>query len=260
MNEDLISKCSNYLINCRKKVIKIKLQNFMPKTEIQAYRIQNNLHKILNKDDDKIIGKKIGCTTPVMQNYLGIKHPCAGTLRENQCYQSGSILKYENYCKVGVECELAISLSKDIFCTKSPNVNNLYSSIDKVFAAIEIVDDRYLNWNNFPTNYLIADDFFSSGCVLGDYNKYSELRDLKGMKGRMLINNIEVGEGIGKDILGDPINALIWIVSRKEIIGEFLPKGSIILLGSLVQTKWLNQGDIVEVDINKLGKAKVSFT
>ena len=65
--------------------------------------------------------------------------------------------------------------------------------------------------------------------------------------------------GYGRDILGDPMNAFSWIVSRRDIIGSFIPKGSIILLGSLVQTKWLSIGDSVEVNINDVGRVKVSF-
>ena len=75
MINDSINKSVNYILNCRKNFKKIGLTDYMPNNEEEAYMIQNNLHKILNKEKDKIIGKKIGCTTKVMQSYLKINHP-----------------------------------------------------------------------------------------------------------------------------------------------------------------------------------------
>mgnify|MGYP000126023873 CR=1 FL=1 len=51
---------------------------------------------------------------------------------------------------------------------------------------------------------------------------------------------------------------------------DFLPSvlglyfGSILrfgyrILGSIVETKWVNQGDLVEIEIEKLGKASINF-
>ena len=259
MNKKLIDKSVKYILNSRKKFKKIDLTEFMPNNETEAYTIQQEVHKKLDTNVDKVIGKKIGCTTKVMQNYLNIDHPCAGTLRNKQCHLSESILNYSDFHRVGVECELAVKLCKDVFYTNKPSKNILYDSIEKVIAAIEIVDDRYTSWKDFSANYLIADDFFSAGCVLGDSKILSNVPSLTNLKGTMYINGMEIGNGYGRDILGDPMNAFSWIVSRRDIIGSFIPKGSIILLGSLVQTKWLSIGDSVEVNINDVGRVKVSF-
>ena len=259
MDSLLINKSAEYLLNCRKKLKKIDITDYIPKNEKDAYIIQNHIHKVLCKNEDKIIGRKIGCTTKVMQDYLNINHPCAGTIRENQCYKSGSVLNYSNYQKIGVECELAVRLSKDIYYSEEPNIKTLYDSIEEIIAAIEIVDDRYLNWKNFTANYLIADDFFSAGCVLGDSKPLSNIMEMGELEGEMLINGEKVGRGIGNDILGNPIFALEWLISRKDIIGEYIPKGYIILLGSLVQTKWLSLGDLVQINIKDIGSTSVSF-
>lgn len=259
MDSFSINKSAEYLLNCRKNLKKIDITDYIPENEKDAYRIQNCIHKILNKNGDKVIGRKIGCTTKVMQDYLDISYPCAGIIREKQCYRSGIILDYSNYHKVGVECELAIRLSKDIHYANKPDIAILYESIEEIITAIEIVDDRYSNWKNFTASYLIADDFFSAGCVLGSSRSSFNIKEMGKLEGEMLINGIEVGRGLGNDILGNPISALEWLVSRKDIIGEYIPKGQIILLGSLVQTKWLSLGDSVEVNIKDIGSASVSF-
>jgi 2-keto-4-pentenoate hydratase len=233
--------------------------NMIPNDQEEAYFIQNKIHSLLNSDSDKVIGRKIGCTTKVMQNYLKIDHPCAGTLRQKNCYNSNDIIDTKLFNKVGVECEIAIRLAEDIFYSKTHKLEDLYPSIESVFPAIEIVDDRYSNWKNFTVNHLIADDFFSAGCVLGNNKFEGNIQDVGKLEGSMFINNIKVGAGIGNHILGNPFNALKWLSSRKDIIGDFIPKNSIILLGSLVETYWVVKGDEVRIKIEGMDSVHINF-
>jgi len=48
-------------------------------------------------------------------------------------------------------------------------------------------------------------------------------------------------------------------VSQKEIIGSHISKNSIILLGSLVETFWINRGDKVQINIGGMGSVSVKF-
>ena len=67
---------------------------------LEAYFIQNKVHSLLNSGFDRPIGKKIGCTTNVMQNYLKIDHPCAGTIRKSNCYKTGCTLNTKKYINI----------------------------------------------------------------------------------------------------------------------------------------------------------------
>lgn len=52
-----------------------------PQTVVEGYCVQKAVHERLAQTEwGHIIGYKIGCTTAVMQQYLGISHPCAGGL------------------------------------------------------------------------------------------------------------------------------------------------------------------------------------
>jgi 2-keto-4-pentenoate hydratase len=233
--------------------------DLIPKTQEEAYFVQNKIHSSLNSKFDSIIGRKIGCTTKVMQDYLQIDHPCAGTLRKSNCFKSGDNLNTDSYTRAGVECEIAVKLSKDLPFCKDYSQEDIYSSIGSIFPAIEVVDDRYSNWKNFTANHLIADDFFSSGCVLGVKQFKIKPEDIVNLKGVMYVNNKKIGEGYGKHILGNPLNALKWLTSRKDIIGTHIPKNSIILLGSLVETFWVSKGDKVKININDMESISINF-
>ena len=75
----------------------------------------------------------------------------------------------------------------------------------------------------------------------------------------MTVNGAEVGEGRGRDILGHPLEALTWLANLKAREGGGLATGEIVMLGSVVETKWLMRGDRVEVEIESLGRASVVF-
>ena len=53
-------------------------QGCRPPSLEEAYRVQAALNERLGRALGAVCGRKIGCTTPVMQRYLRIEHPCAG--------------------------------------------------------------------------------------------------------------------------------------------------------------------------------------
>ena len=76
----------------------------------------------------------------------------------------------------------------------------------------------------------------------------------------MLIDGEEVGDGFGRDIInGHPLEALVWLANEQSQRGHEIPAGWVVMLGSVVQTKWLQSGQKVEVEIEGLGKAVAKF-
>jgi 2-oxo-3-hexenedioate decarboxylase/2-keto-4-pentenoate hydratase len=127
-------------------------------------------------------------------------------------------------------------------------------------AAIEVVDDRYEDYRSLDVPTLIADDFFNAGCVLGEPLEAWRELELAGLRGRMTINGVEVGTGSGADILGHPLEALAWLADALAARGRHLNAGEFVLLGSVVETRWVEPGDRVEIEIEGLGSARAEFT
>ena len=59
--------------------------------------------------------------------------------------------------------------------------------------------------------------------------------------------------------MGHPHNALAWLANNLAQRGKTLRAGEIVLMGSLVQTVWLNPGDEVLVDISGLGSVRLAL-
>ena len=234
--------------------------DLMPGDEAEGYRIQRAVHDLLLPQTGALVGYKIGCTSAVMQEYLDIPHPCAGGVFAKGVHDSGAKLRHGDYVRVGVECEIAVRLSRDLAAAQAPfTANNVADAIEAYLPAIEIVDDRYAQWETLGAPTLVADDFFAAGCVLGEPVARTAVPDLLAVKGRALINGAEAGRGTGADVLGHPHHALAWLANHLAAEGRGLHAGQIVLTGSLVKTVWLNAGDHVLMELEGLGRVEARF-
>lgn len=225
-----------------------------------GYRVQDAVHQRLAAELGGLTGHKIGCTSAVMQNYLGIPHPCAGGIFATGMHLSGASLRHSDYVRVGVECEIAVRLARDVAAQAEPHTAlTIVDAIDAYLPVIEIVDDRYADWRSLGAPTLIADDFFAAGCVLGAPVSRAGAPDLLSVAGRAVINGREVGHGSGADVLGHPHNALAWLANHLAAQGGSLKAGEIVLTGSLVQTVWLNAGDAAVMEMSGLGNVAAKF-
>jgi 2-keto-4-pentenoate hydratase len=232
-----------------------------PQDEAEGYRIQDALHELLSADFGAQVGYKIGCTSAVMQEYLGIPHPCGGGVFAKDVYESGVTLSAKDFVRVGVECEIAIQLARDLSPTEAPfTAEWVAESIEAYYPAIEIVDDRYADWQTLGAPTLVADDFFAAGCVLGKPVARTAAPDLLHIVGRAIVNGVEVSRGTGADVLGHPHNALAWLANHLAADGKGLRAGEIVLTGSLVKTIWLNAGDKVLMELEGLGEVGATFS
>jgi len=195
-----------------------------------------------------------------MQEFLRIANPCAGGMLRADIHRGDTTLRFADYLHVGVECEIAASIARDLPPRERPyDTAAVVAAIDAYFPAIEIVDDRWQDYKAVDTPTLIADDFFHAACVLGAPVGKAAVGDLAAIAGLMRINGAEVGRGRGADVLGHPHNAVTWLANALAERGAWLRAGDIVLTGSVVATNWVQQGDAIEVSLAGLGEARVRF-
>ncbi|MFO1109852.1 MAG: fumarylacetoacetate hydrolase family protein [Bradyrhizobium sp.] len=234
--------------------------DIIPANEAEGYQVQRALHDLLRPQMGSLVGYKIGCTSKVMQDYLQIPHPCGGGVFEKGVHASGVKLAASGYVRVGVECEIAVRLARDL-----PPAGQTFTAeaagaaVEAYYPAIEIVDDRYVKWERLGAPTLVADDFFAAGCVLGAPVARSAVPDLLQVTGRAIINGKEEGRGTGADVLGHPHHALAWLANHLAAEGRGLHAGQIVLTGSLMKTVWLNAGDHVRMELDGLGVVEATF-
>jgi len=223
-----------------------------------------------------------------MQAYLRIENPCAGGVFLPTVHHGRGELPREQFVRVGVECEIAVRLARDLTLAGATGATggmgtigpptssgppgpvakairggglftreDVAGAVGACFAAIEVVEDRYVDYAALGAPSLIADDFFGAGCVLGEPHEGFDPRRLREVSARMLINGKEVGAGVGTDVMGEPLDALAWLANTLARRGRYLRAGEVVLLGSLVQTHWIERGDEVLIQNDPLGSASL---
>jgi 2-keto-4-pentenoate hydratase len=231
-----------------------------PKDEPEGYRVQRAVHDLMLPQTGSLVGYKIGCTSKVMQQYLDILHPCGGGVFARGVHESGVRLRAADFVRVGVECEIAVRIGRDLLVSEGPfTAEWVMEAVESYLPAIEIVDDRYEKWETLGAPTLVADDFFAAGCVLGAPVARTAAPDLLAVQGRALINGAEAGRGTGADVLGHPHHALAWLANHLADEGRGLHAGQIVLTGSLVKTAWLKAGDRVVMELEGLGRVEAEL-
>ena len=192
-------------------------------------------------------GFKIGATTKRMQDYLGLQTPAAGFMPESSLHGAGSTIAVARFLNPGVECELAMHLAHDLPpgpCTPQQAA----AAVDQLMAAIEIVENRYADLAAFGAPALIADQVLHAAAVLGEpFAGWRDL-DLLTLPGRIMVDGAVRGEGVGGDLLGDPMRALAWLAGSAEAAAfGGLRAGQVVMLGSVAPPVWLDGPARVEV-------------
>ena len=101
-----------------------------------------------------------------MQAYLGITTPAAGFIAPGDLIRSPAERRLADHVAPGCEPEVALRLGRDLpagRCTRAEAA----AAVAEVFAGIELVENRYVDFRSIGAPTLIADQFFHSAAVLG---------------------------------------------------------------------------------------------
>ena len=110
-----------------------------------AYKIQEEINNILSNNGlGKIIGYKIGCTNKAIQKELNVVEPIYGALFENKVVKNNSNISIKNFIKVGVECEIYVTIAKDIINQDQFSKEKIENLINYCGLSLEIVEDRFV--------------------------------------------------------------------------------------------------------------------
>ena len=179
----------------------------------------------------RIVGRKIGLTSPAVQKQLGVDRPDFGTLLDDMAVVDGEPIDTNRLLQPKAEAEIALVLEKDLTHERH-TVADLIGATAYALAAIEVVGSRIAGWNiRFVDT--VADNASSGLFVLGTQPVPLSRLDLAGVAMRMTCDEEMVSQGAGAACLGNPLNAARWLADTLVQVGTPMRAGDVILTGAL---------------------------
>ncbi|MGE0116608.1 MAG: 2-keto-4-pentenoate hydratase [Dongiaceae bacterium] len=233
-----------------------------PATLEEAYAVQEAARPLIaTRGRGAPVGWKIGSTSPPMQAALGIPFPCAGTLYAGTVHQGHAAVDRADYAKPGLECEVAVRLGADLPARAGGHTRaSVLPAVAAVMTSVEIVEWRFVDIKRAGVPSLVADDFFSCGCVLGPEQPPDILAGEADIPGRFTVDGAVIGAGAARDILGHPLNSLAWLADHQAARGAPLRAGEIVTLGSIFAAFRLERPGLVAASFDGLSAASVAVT
>jgi 2-keto-4-pentenoate hydratase len=225
--------------------------------EAGAYAIQHLITGRALAEGRRLVGRKVGATSAAVQQQFGLDEPDYGMLFADMAVGDGLTVPRDRLIQPMAEAEIAFILERD-FTEPQPTVADVLRSIAYVVPAIEILDSRIENFDITMVD-TIADNSSVGMFVLGGPARRVDGLDFGRCAMVTSVNGKARSEGHGADCLGSPLNAVAWLARRMVEIGRPLMAGDIILSGSLGPVVKVAPGDEVEVTIEGLGAARVTF-
>lgn len=245
---------------CHQKMI-APLTTRSPEITIEdAYSISSALlQKRITLNNEKVIGKKIGVTSAVVQNMLGVNQPDFGYLTDAMVVDECEPLSLTTkMIQPRAEGEIAFVLKKDLI---GPGItaSDVIRATDFIAPCFEIVDSRIKNWE-IKIQDTVADNASCGYFVLGQDVVSPRSLDLSTCGMVVELNGQIISTGAGAAALGaSPVSCVVWLANTLGKFGVPLKAGEVILSGSLVPLQPVEPGDYMSVNIGGIGRTSIRF-
>lgn len=224
---------------------------------VDAYGIQ-----LLNIDrrlaaGARVYGHKVGLSSPVMQQMMGVDEPDYGHLLSDMVLSEQDPVETARYCFPRIEVEIGFVLGAGLpgeGCTEA----DVLAATEYVVPSLELIDSRIKDWRIGLAD-TIADNASSAGVVLGAARVAPGGLDLADIGAVLYRGGEEVARGNTSAVLGNPVTAVAWLARKVAFFGVRLQAGHVILPGSCTRAVDVRPGDDFRADFAGLGPVSLAF-
>jgi 2-keto-4-pentenoate hydratase len=229
---------------------------------VDAYEIQLiNIRRKLAAGA-QVRGHKVGLSSPVMQQMMGVDEPDYGHLLDGMVLAQDTPVPAAAYCYPRIEVEIGYVLGAPLpgaGCTEA----DVLAATEYIVPSLELIDSRITNWR-IKLADTIADNASSAGVILGDARRApAELAaagtDLANIDAVLYRGDEEVARGNTSAVLGNPTACVAWLARKVADFGVKLEAGHLIITGSCTRAIDARPGDTFRAEFAGLGTVSASF-
>lgn len=232
-------------------------QRYPNMTVEDSYAVQAEWVRRGIADGRRLVGRKIGLTSKVMQEATGITEPDYGAIFEDQIFENGSVIEHSRFSSVRIEVELAFVLKNKL---EGPNctIFDVLRATEYVVPALEILDSR-IEMEGRTIVDTISDNAALGAMVYGGRPVKVDDVDLRWVSALLYRNETIEDTGVAAAVLNHPAMGVAWLANKLHAHGASLEAGEIILAGSFTKPMWVYPGDTVHADYGELGSITCRF-
>lgn len=222
-----------------------------------SYAVQNEWRRRAVASGRRMVGRKIGLTSKVMQVATGITEPDYGAIFDDMVFENGSVIEHGRFSNVRIEVELAFKLGKPL---EGPGVTvfDVLDATDYVVPALEILSSR-IEMAGRTIVDTISDNAAMGGMVYGGNPVAPDAVDLRWVSALLYRNETIEESGVAASVLNHPAMGVVWLANKLASHGDSLQAGELILAGSFTRPMWVERGDTVTCDYGELGTLTCRF-
>ncbi len=219
----------------------------------EAYAAQEAYWRLAEPVYGPVAGVKVATTTKVMQQLMGIGHPCGGAIFAKTIHPSPARIVKADFVNLRVESEIALKLGADMPAAQAPwTADSAARCVAGAMAAYELIEDRGAVYTETKAASMIADNCWNGGVVLGPMKAVTP-RDVVGVRGKQTLNGNPSGEGNAED----PFATLAWLANLLARRQRGLKSGMVVITGSLIPTFSISPGDRAVFAVDGLGEVVI---
>lgn len=233
----------------------------VPATRAEAYAVQTRYSEL---EGQATVGWKIAATSEAGQRHINVDGPLVGRVLPDRVQADGEAVSLSGNSMRLAEPEFVFVLGSAL-----PPRRDTYTPAEVMEAVtalhfgIELPSTRFTDVTAAGALQLIADNACGHRFVLGpavkntwapaDLAAVSMTADVDGQSGH------RTSEGMGRNVLGDPVAALTWLVNELSAIDIGLVPGDFITTGTCSEPIPVEPGDSLSAKFDDLGIVTCTF-
>ncbi|GAB4172786.1 MAG: 2-keto-4-pentenoate hydratase [Thalassobaculales bacterium] len=217
-----------------------------------AYAVQQRNVGQWERAGRRRAGAKAGLTLPALMARMEAREPACGVIFADSILGDGEAIPAARLFEPRLEVEVAFILGRDVTLER-PGVVDMIRAVDCVVPAIEVPQRRYAG-DDLRAVDLIADNTAAGFVLVGTPARPLAAVALDRCAAVLRCNGQEIARGEARNVYGNPMNALVFTARHMAARGLPLREGDLVMSGSLVPVHGCAIGDLVDAEIEGLGR------